>query len=111
MNNAVGVPAPPLVNNDNRDNAANRFDVIDIIYKAVRFSLLLMVLYLYSSLERFFIVFLSISLIWFVQRQRERQNRNEQILVQRQNLIHEQVQQQNDIENDDAARLRNNGQK
>lgn len=107
-----GVVAAAPVNNGNEDNAANRPDVLDMIYKAIRFLLLLMVLYVYSSFERFFVVLLTISLIWFVQRQRERRNRNEQIFVQ-QNLVQEQVQQrQNNVENENgnvADQPRNNG--
>lgn len=48
-------------------------DLLALLYKSIRFALLIMVLYLYSSVERFFAVVAILGVIWFVQQRRERQ--------------------------------------
>jgi hypothetical protein len=52
-------------------------DFLDLIYKSIRFALLAMVLYLYSSLERFFFVIFILAIFWFVHARRG-QRRNQQ---------------------------------
>jgi len=51
-------------------------DILDLVYKAIRFSLLLMILYLYSSIERLAFIFVAVVAVFFVQRHR-RNNRQE----------------------------------
>ncbi|KAL3122416.1 hypothetical protein niasHT_001451 [Heterodera trifolii] len=48
-------------------------DLLDIVYKSVRFALLAMVLYVYASLERFFLVLAVVAFFWFVHRRRNQQ--------------------------------------
>ena len=72
----VNAPAP-VVNNNNNNNDEQQPDFLALIYKSIRFALLMMVLYLYSSIERFFAAIFLIGLVWFVQ-QRRHQNRVEQ---------------------------------
>uniref|UniRef100_A0A915E9W8 Ubiquitin-like domain-containing protein n=1 Tax=Ditylenchus dipsaci TaxID=166011 RepID=A0A915E9W8_9BILA len=73
VNAAARAPAAGVIQAD----AENRQpDLLDLAYKSIRFALLMMVLYLYSSIERFFFVLLVICGIWFVQMRRERRNRN-----------------------------------
>ncbi|OZC12538.1 hypothetical protein X798_00169 [Onchocerca flexuosa] len=50
-------------------------DFLDIIYKAVRICFLIMLVYVYSSAERFFGVLIFILLVWFIQARRDRNNR------------------------------------
>ncbi|KAI1717911.1 homocysteine-responsive endoplasmic reticulum-resident ubiquitin-like domain member 2 protein [Ditylenchus destructor] len=83
-NNVGDIPpvvVPPRANvaqnNNNVIDEENRPDILDLAYKSIRFALLVMVLYLYSSIERFFFVLLMICVIWFVQMRRDQQrNRN-----------------------------------
>ncbi|EFO25037.1 herpud1-A-prov protein [Loa loa] len=50
-------------------------DFLDAIYKAIRMCLLVMLVYVYSSAERFFGVLIFILLVWFIQARRDRNNR------------------------------------
>uniref|UniRef100_A0AAF5PZS4 Ubiquitin-like domain-containing protein n=1 Tax=Wuchereria bancrofti TaxID=6293 RepID=A0AAF5PZS4_WUCBA len=50
-------------------------DFLDVIYKAIRMCFLIMLVYVYSSAERFFGVLIFILLVWFIQARRERNNR------------------------------------
>lgn len=53
-------------------------DFIDLVYKSIRIALLAMVVYLYSSLERFFFVLCIVGIFWFVHARRGQQNRRDQ---------------------------------
>jgi len=72
-------PAPEVVGGAAMDDMGveRQPDLLDFIYKAIRFSLLMMVLYMYSSVERFLMVLAVVMVVWFVQMRRERQNRME----------------------------------
>ncbi|VDO25311.1 unnamed protein product [Brugia timori] len=50
-------------------------DFLDVIYKAIRMCFLIMLVYVYSSAERFFGVLIFILLVWFIQARRDRNNR------------------------------------
>ncbi|KAM3720345.1 Homocysteine-responsive endoplasmic reticulum-resident ubiquitin-like domain member 2 protein [Dirofilaria immitis] len=50
-------------------------DFLDIVYKAIRMCFLIMLIYVYSSAERFFGVLTFILLVWFIQARRDRNNR------------------------------------
>ncbi|VDK87930.1 unnamed protein product [Litomosoides sigmodontis] len=50
-------------------------DFLDVIYKAIRMCFLIMLVYVYSSAERFFGVLVFILLVWFIQARRDRNNR------------------------------------
>uniref|UniRef100_A0A0R3RZ65 Ubiquitin-like domain-containing protein n=1 Tax=Elaeophora elaphi TaxID=1147741 RepID=A0A0R3RZ65_9BILA len=50
-------------------------DLLDVIYKAIRMCFLIMLVYVYSSAERFFGVMVFILLVWFIQARRDRNNR------------------------------------
>lgn len=67
----------PLVANVQQNNEANRVapDFLDLIYKSIRFILLAMILFLYSSIERFIFVLAMVIIFWFVNARRGRQQR------------------------------------
>lgn len=75
QNNQLQQPQPVVegVNNEAREQP----DFLALIYKFFRFALLIIILFLYSSFERFFGAIFLIGIIWFVQQQR-RQNHGEQ---------------------------------
>lgn len=103
VNNNEAAVAPPIVAAADEDGRnLNRPDFLDIIYKTFRFALLMMVLYLYSSVERFFMVLLTISLIWFVQMHRERRNRMDQLNQQNDNNRVNDAQNRNEVINNPA---------
>jgi hypothetical protein len=56
------------------DEQAGGNDLLDLVYKSIRVILLLLVIYLYSSFERFISVLLFICVMWFVQMRRDRGN-------------------------------------
>ncbi|KAF7639660.1 Ubiquitin-like domain-containing protein [Meloidogyne graminicola] len=70
-------PQMPLVANVQQNNEANRVapDFLDLIYKSIRFILLAMILFLYSSIERFIFVLAMVIIFWFVNARRGRQQR------------------------------------
>jgi hypothetical protein len=86
----------PINNGENRQP-----DVLDLAYKSIRFALLMMVLYLYSSMERFFFVLLMICVIWFVQMRRDRRNRDE-LQQQLQRELNREPNPPNDNNNNNA---------
>ncbi|CAG9534516.1 unnamed protein product [Cercopithifilaria johnstoni] len=47
-------------------------DFLDVIYKAIRMCFLIMLVYVYSSAERFFGVLVFVLLVWFIQARRDR---------------------------------------
>ncbi|VDM42645.1 unnamed protein product [Toxocara canis] len=57
------------------DVDAPQRDFLDIVYKAIRMCFLIMLVYVYSSAERFLGVLLFIIVVWFVQARRDRNNR------------------------------------
>jgi hypothetical protein len=67
-------------NNQVQNVAANEEehvnDIVGILYKSIRVGFFLMVLFFYSSFERFLAVFLIICILWYVHRQREQNNLN-----------------------------------
>jgi hypothetical protein len=67
-------------NNQAQNVAANEEehvnDILGILYKSIRVGFFLMVLFFYSSFERFLAVFLIICILWYVHRQREQNNLN-----------------------------------
>uniref|UniRef100_A0A7E4VVB0 Ubiquitin-like domain-containing protein n=1 Tax=Panagrellus redivivus TaxID=6233 RepID=A0A7E4VVB0_PANRE len=65
-------PAPPVAQNNNI--APHRHDILGILYKSIRLGFFLMVLFMYSSIERFLVVFLIVCLLWYVHRRREQDN-------------------------------------
>uniref|UniRef100_A0AC35F0C3 Ubiquitin-like domain-containing protein n=1 Tax=Panagrolaimus sp. PS1159 TaxID=55785 RepID=A0AC35F0C3_9BILA len=71
---------PQNNNNQAQNVAANEEehvnDILGILYKAIRVGFFLMVLFFYSSFERFLAVFLIICILWYVHRQREQNNLN-----------------------------------
>uniref|UniRef100_A0A914ZS54 Ubiquitin-like domain-containing protein n=1 Tax=Parascaris univalens TaxID=6257 RepID=A0A914ZS54_PARUN len=57
------------------DVDAPQRDFLDIVYKAIRMCFLIMLVYVYSSAERFLGVLFFIIVVWFVQARRDRNNR------------------------------------
>ena len=64
--------APQVAGND--EEHVN--DILGILYKSIRVGFFLMVLFFYSSFERFLAVFLIICILWYFHRQREQNNLN-----------------------------------
>uniref|UniRef100_A0A0N5AWS2 Ubiquitin-like domain-containing protein n=1 Tax=Syphacia muris TaxID=451379 RepID=A0A0N5AWS2_9BILA len=57
------------------DVDAPQRDFLDIVYKAIRLCFLVMLVYIYSSAERFLGVMFFISVAWFIQARRDRNGR------------------------------------
>uniref|UniRef100_A0AC34QN85 Homocysteine-responsive endoplasmic reticulum-resident ubiquitin-like domain member 2 protein n=1 Tax=Panagrolaimus sp. JU765 TaxID=591449 RepID=A0AC34QN85_9BILA len=72
QNNVQPQQPAPAVNDEEHLN-----DVVGMIYKSIRVGFFLMVLFFYSSVERFFTVFLIMCVLWFIHRRREQNNLNE----------------------------------
>uniref|UniRef100_A0A914H985 Ubiquitin-like domain-containing protein n=1 Tax=Globodera rostochiensis TaxID=31243 RepID=A0A914H985_GLORO len=82
-------------------------DLLDIVYKSVRFALLAMVLYVYSSLERFFLVLAVVAFFWFVHRRRNQQQRDNAAAAAMANIGDGQPQQQQNAGVDDGGDVAN----
>uniref|UniRef100_A0A914E7M8 Homocysteine-responsive endoplasmic reticulum-resident ubiquitin-like domain member 2 protein n=1 Tax=Acrobeloides nanus TaxID=290746 RepID=A0A914E7M8_9BILA len=79
-NQPVNIQPQPAAAVQNVDEQPN--DLLDVIYKFIRFGLFLMILFLYSSLERFFVVCIVICVIWFLHMRRERGQHQQQQMAQ-----------------------------
>ncbi|VDK44921.1 unnamed protein product [Anisakis simplex] len=80
-------------------------DFLDIVHKAIRICFLVMLVYVYSSAERFLGVLLFIILVWFVQARRDRNNRQraDRELVHAVNNVRR-AQQVDEVENETTPR-------
>lgn len=71
-NNNIPQQPAPAANDEEHLN-----DIVGILYKSIRVGFFLMVLFFYSSMERFLAVFLIMCILWFVHRRREQNQVNE----------------------------------
>jgi len=84
-NNVPGAQIPeaqdqqnPQINNPMANGEEEHVnDVLGMIYKSIRVGFFLMILFFYSSVERFIAVFLIICILWYIHRRREQNNLNE----------------------------------